>query len=237
LWAILVATLGFFGLSNLRNQTPTTTSAESTLPSMGRPASVPRKDRARERVLGPLKDFLFSEETVAPTKEREDNGNWQLETMIVCVPNPIQSAVGYYFDPVIESLQQAMSSQGLQSGFSALTICEGTRRLIVYNPRHAVTRRANSVVHEISHVILEHPAAPALGTGGCRYWDSRLEDEADWQAAALLVPRDGAFAWLRAGNGLNDGARKFGVSPALFRWRVNHTGVAKQLAALGVRLS
>jgi Zn-dependent peptidase ImmA (M78 family) len=124
-----------------------------------------------------------------------------------------------------------------QSGFSALTICEGTRRLIVYNPRHAVTRRANSVVHEISHVILEHPAAPVLGTGGCRYWDSRLEDEADWQAAALLVPRDGAFAWLRAGNGLNDGARNFGVSAALFRWRVNHTGVAKQLAALGVRLS
>jgi hypothetical protein len=125
---------------------------------------------------------------------------------------------------------------GRTSGFSALTICEGTRRLIVYNPRHAPTRRANSVAHEVSHVVLEHPPAPALGEGGCRYWDSRLEDEADWQAAALLVPRDGAFAWLRAGNTIADGAANFGVSTALFRWRVNQTGVARQLAALGLRV-
>ena len=122
------------------------------------------------------------------------------------------------------------------SGFSALTITEGPRRLIVFNPRHPPTRRANSVLHEVSHVVLEHPPAPALGVGGCRYWDSRLEAEADWQAGALLVPRDGAFAWLRAGNGLIDGANHFGVSLPLFRWRVNHTGIAKQLAALGVRI-
>ncbi|HXG08678.1 MAG TPA: ImmA/IrrE family metallo-endopeptidase [Gemmataceae bacterium] len=126
---------------------------------------------------------------------------------------------------------------GRTSGFSALTICDGTRRLIVYNPRHPPTRRANSVAHEVSHVLLEHPPAPALGEGGCRYWDSRLEDEADWQAAALLVPRDGAFAWLRAGGTLGDGAVNFGVSLALFRWRVHKTGVARQLAAMGVTLS
>ncbi len=126
---------------------------------------------------------------------------------------------------------------GSTSGFSALTICEGTRKLIVYNPRHPPTRRANSVVHEVSHVVLEHPPAPALGEGGCRYWDSRLEAEADWQAAALLVPRNGAFAWLRAGKNLSDGAANFGVSLALFRWRVNQTGVARQLAAMGVPLT
>lgn len=123
-----------------------------------------------------------------------------------------------------------------RSGFSALTICEGTRKLIVYNPRHAPTRRANSMLHEVSHVVLEHPPAPALGTGGCRYWDSRLEAEADWQAAALLVPRDGAFAWLQAGNSIADGATNFGVSEALFRWRANHTGIVRQLAALGFRI-
>jgi Zn-dependent peptidase ImmA (M78 family) len=123
------------------------------------------------------------------------------------------------------------------SGFSALTICHGTRRLIVYNPRHPPTRQANSVVHEVSHVVLEHPPAPALGDGGCRYWDSQLEDEADWQAAALLVPRDGAFACLRTGRSLNDGADHFGVSLALFRWRVNQTGVARQLTAMGVRIN
>src|SRR5262249_30577595 len=124
---------------------------------------------------------------------------------------------------------------GRTSGFSALTICEGTRRLIVFNPRHPTTRRANSLAHELSHVLLEHPPAPALGEGGCRNWDRQLEDEADWQAATLLVPRDGAFAWLRTGGGVSDGADHFGVSVALFRWRVNQTGVVRQLTAMGDR--
>jgi hypothetical protein len=121
--------------------------------------------------------------------------------------------------------------------FSALTICDGTRRLIVYNPRHPPTRQANSLVHEIGHIVLEHPPAPALGDGGCRYWDTELEAEADWQAGALLVPRDGAFAWLRAGGTPSDGAVNFGVSPALFRWRINHTGVVRHLARLGVKIN
>jgi Zn-dependent peptidase ImmA (M78 family) len=124
-----------------------------------------------------------------------------------------------------------------RSGFSALTICHGSRKMIVYNPQHPKTRRANSLVHEVSHPLLGHPPAPALGDGGCRYWNSQLEDEADWQAAALLVPRDGAFAWLRMGKALSDGAANFGVSLALFRWRVHKTGVARQLAALGVQLN
>lgn len=123
------------------------------------------------------------------------------------------------------------------SRFSALTICEGTHRLIVFNPRHPTTRQANSLAHELSHVLLEHPPAPALGEGGCRNWDRQLEDEADWQAAALLVPRDGAFLWLRGGGSLSDGAAHFGVSPALFRWRVNQTGLALQLSRMGVRVN
>ena len=133
-----------------------------------------------------------------------------------------------------QSIKRLMSRR---SGFSAATICAGTRKLIVYNPSHPPARQANSVVHEVSHVVLEHPPAPALGDGGCRHWDATLEAEADWQAAALLVPRDGAFAWLRNGGKLTDGAESFGVSLALFRWRVNHTGVARQLTAMGVKLN
>jgi Zn-dependent peptidase ImmA (M78 family) len=79
--------------------------------------------------------------------------------------------------------------------------------------------------------LLEHPLLPALGAGGCRRWDAALEAEADWQAGALLVPRDAALAWIRVNGSLEEGALHFGVSIPLFQWRVNQTGVMRQLAA------
>ena len=113
--------------------------------------------------------------------------------------------------------------------FSALTVADGSRRLIVYNERHPSGRQANSLAHEISHIVLEHPPVPALGEGGCRYWNSVHEEEADWQAGALLVPREGAVRWLYDGGTNADGAEHFGVSLALFEWRINHSGALRQV--------
>jgi hypothetical protein len=114
------------------------------------------------------------------------------------------------------------------AGFSATTIVVGPRRLIVYNPRHEAGRKASSLAHELAHVILEHEAAPAIGVGGCRHWDGVEEAEADWLGSALLVPRAGALAWMLESDDIDAGARNFGVSVELFRWRINHTGVVRQ---------
>lgn len=119
--------------------------------------------------------------------------------------------------------------------FSALTVAAGTKRLIVYNPWHPASRRANSLAHELSHILLEHPLLPALGNGGCRLWDSAREGEADWQAGALLVPRDAALEWMRSNGSVEEGAVQFGVSQALFRWRVSQTGITRQLTAASAR--
>ena len=89
-----------------------------------------------------------------------------------------------------------------ETKFSAMTIAIGSKRLIVYNPRQPVGRRANSVAHELSHILLEHPMGSALGEGGCRRWNAVVEAEADWQAATLLVPRPGALEWIRSGGSL-----------------------------------
>jgi IrrE N-terminal-like domain len=123
------------------------------------------------------------------------------------------------------SIRRLMSPE---SGFSATTIVVGRRRLIVYNPRHEAARKASSLAHELAHVILEHEAAPALGVGGCRHWDGRQEAEADWLGGALLVPRAGALAWMLESEDVDAGARNFGVSLELFRWRINHTGVVRE---------
>ena len=113
-----------------------------------------------------------------------------------------------------------------------MTVACGTKHLIVYNPYHPPGRRANSLAHEISHVLLEHPLMPALGIGGCRQWKPVLEAEADWQAGALLVPRQAALEWMQGEKSLEDGANHFCVSLALFKWRVNQTGVLRHINAL-----
>ena len=117
------------------------------------------------------------------------------------------------------------------SPLSALTVCAGTRRLIVFNQRHAPTRRSNSLAHELAHVILEHPPGPVLDPTGHRRWDPEREAEADWQAGALLVPREGALAWLQREKSPLGGEKHFGVSRALFLWRVHQTGAARQFGA------
>jgi len=66
-----------------------------------------------------------------------------------------------------ENIRQLLHAD---AGFSALTVSAGTRRLIVYNQRHPPDRRANSLAHELSHIILEHLPAPALDESGSRLW-------------------------------------------------------------------
>ncbi len=118
------------------------------------------------------------------------------------------------------------------AGFSAATIVVGPRRLIVYNQRHEPGRKASSLAHELAHVVLEHEAAPALGVGGCRHWDGGQEAEADWLGSTLLVPRAGALGWMLHSYDVDAGARNFGVSVELFRWRINHTGVVREVEKL-----
>jgi hypothetical protein len=113
--------------------------------------------------------------------------------------------------------------------FSAITVYRGSRCRIFYNHTHARTRQANSIAHELSHIVLEHEPERFVATGGVRNWNETQEAEADWQAGALLVPRDGALCWLADGGDMSGGAEHFAVSAELFRWRANQTGVVAQL--------
>lgn len=115
------------------------------------------------------------------------------------------------------------------SGFSAFTVCSGSRVRIFYNPRHPAGRHANSLAHELSHMLLEHEPHPALADDGRRVWAATHEAEADWLAGALLVPRQGALLVLSRGIDTLRTAAHFGVSVQLFSWRANQTGVIRQL--------
>lgn len=119
--------------------------------------------------------------------------------------------------------------------FSAGTVLTGTGRLIIFNPVHGDGRLANSVAHELAHLLLEHAPGPAIGPGGCRVWDQEMESQADLLAAVLLVPREAALACARVGLPHPVGAARFGVSADLMRWRTDHSGAARQARAAAQR--
>lgn len=54
---------------------------------------------------------------------------------------------------------QAVSvlSNGAQDNFSAVSVFEGRKRLIVHNDAHHPYRQAANIAHELSHAILLHP--------------------------------------------------------------------------------
>src|SRR5258708_1809583 len=77
--------------------------------------------------------------------------------------------------------------------WSAITVSDGDRHLIIYNPTHSAARQANDIAHELAHIILKHtptfsfmnPEKKLL----IRSFDRNQEDEANWLAAAILLPR------------------------------------------------
>lgn len=111
---------------------------------------------------------------------------------------------------------------------SAFTIFEGTRRIIFHNDSHHPHRIASNLAHELGHCLLEHEPAPALVNGHCRHWDPRIEEEASWLGAALLIPRTGALTLAKRGMKAPQIAERYGTSVQLCEWRLRATGVLIQ---------
>ena len=110
---------------------------------------------------------------------------------------------------------------------SAFTVLREGRVMIVVNDAHTPERQANSICHEIAHLLLEHRPSSAFDALGNRIFPVRDEAEADWLAGCLLVPAAGLRAVLQTKGGQAGAARHFGVSPELMRWRCNMNGLAR----------
>lgn len=110
--------------------------------------------------------------------------------------------------------------------FSAITVFDGTTRIIVHNDSHSSGRQASNIAHELSHGLLLHPPRPALNGNGCRDWDQEQELEANWLAGALLIPDEAALLTVRRGLSLVEAAEVYGVSEPMMRFRLNVTAAA-----------
>jgi Zn-dependent peptidase ImmA (M78 family) len=117
--------------------------------------------------------------------------------------------------------------------WSAITVSDGKNHLIVLNPTHASTRNNSSLAHEIAHLILGHEPSimfvmPQSGIA-LRTHNKEQEDEANWLAGCILLPRDALLQIRRLGLTDAQVCTEYGVSPAMFRFRINATGVDVQV--------
>ena len=121
-----------------------------------------------------------------------------------------------------------------EQSWSAMTVQENGGFAIVINPAHATTRRRADLMHELAHIELKHvPARVEVSKTGVLllsdYSDDQ-EQEADWHAGALLVPRESLVAMRARRSSVADIATYYGVSESLCEWRLRMTGVDVQLA-------
>lgn len=116
--------------------------------------------------------------------------------------------------------------------WSALTIRIGPAHLVVYKHVSSSGRRNSVIMHELSHIILGHELADACvledGSLVPGNYSQDQEDEADWLAGTLLLPRSTLVAIRRSGLTDETACSEFNVSLDMLKWRMRMTGVDYQ---------
>jgi len=88
-------------------------------------------------------------------------------------------------------------------------------------------------MHELAHIELRHsPARVEVSDSGLLLlsdYSDEQEQEADWFAAALLLPRDGLIRLRSGRKTAAEIAAYYGVSEPLCQWRLRMTGVETQM--------
>jgi Zn-dependent peptidase ImmA (M78 family) len=88
-------------------------------------------------------------------------------------------------------------------------------------------------MHELAHLILDHkPTTVILSHDGSlvmRSFNQQQEEEADWLAGCLLLPRDALVHSVKLGLTIQQIADKYSVSVRLATFRRRITGIDAQM--------
>ena len=121
----------------------------------------------------------------------------------------------------------------LQPGaFSAATFhLPGGRTVIVCNPLSEIGRTNSDIAHEIAHVLLDHKIREIQQLAGHTFFtcDPEQEEEANWLAGCLLLPRSLLLREAYAASTPDLIAQKHHVSVPMARYRLNASGVLLQV--------
>jgi len=123
--------------------------------------------------------------------------------------------------------------------WSAVTVRVENQSVVIVNSAHSEGRLANDVMHELAHVVLGHdPGRADVSEDGLlvlHSFDRAQEDQANWLAGCLLLPREALIHAQRLGWTSQATATRYCVSVDLVKYRLNVTGVERQLAHRGRR--
>ena len=136
----------------------------------------------------------------------------------------------------LTSREKLETLEEIQPGaFSACTFTIGDQHVIVYNPLASAGRTQSDVAHEVSHIMLEHDMKTVETIGGLSFFtcDAEEEQEANWLAGCLLLPRRLLYLAARRGLGAPQIAETYNVSEQMASYRLRTTGVLRQLGAAG----
>ena len=100
-------------------------------------------------------------------------------------------------------------------------------------------RRASDIMHELAHLILSHQPATVVmsqdGSFAMRSYDQAQEDEANWLAWCILLPREALMHCRRLNHSTAQIAEAYDVTETLVNFRLRMTGVESQRKAESAR--
>ncbi len=118
--------------------------------------------------------------------------------------------------------------------WSAVTVSASGKDAILLNPNHIKGRYSSDVMHELAHLLLGHRPSTMFFAGeenlALRGFNPQLEEEANWLAGALLLPRNALVKLHSARKSKEWICDKYGVSQQMLRFRLSATGVNRQIA-------
>lgn len=115
--------------------------------------------------------------------------------------------------------------------FSAGTFNVAGRRVVVFNPLNSEGRQRSDLAHELAHIILGHRVRTIESVGELKLLtgDAEQEEEADWLAGCLLLPRSLLLRCARDGLSAEQIASDHCTSEQMARFRLNASGVLVQV--------
>ena len=120
------------------------------------------------------------------------------------------------------------------SEFSAIVAVIGAHKMVLYNAAHSAARQESDIMHELAHIICEHPGdcLQLNADIGLRRFDECHEEEAKWLGATLQIPDQGLFTLVKAGLSNEAIAQIYGASLEMVRFRRGTLGIDVRLSRI-----